>query len=56
MTAPAPSAPISWRWIAIFWFAAAMFEATQSIFIQHALGRRGGEVLLFAIELAGWLR
>ncbi|WP_129793753.1 sensor histidine kinase [Sphingosinicella sp. CPCC 101087] len=54
--AAAPPAPmISWRWVAIFWFAAAMFEATQSIFIQHAIGRRGGEVLLFAIELAGWL-
>jgi two-component system LytT family sensor kinase len=57
MTHPvAPSAPmIRWRWIAIFWFAAAVFEATQSIFIQHAIGRRGGEGLLFAIELAGWL-
>jgi signal transduction histidine kinase len=54
--AAAPTAPmIRWRWIAIFWFAAAMFEATQSIFIQHAIGRRGGEALLFAIELAGWL-
>jgi signal transduction histidine kinase len=50
-----PSAPISWRWIAIFWFAAAVFEATQSLFIQHAIGRRGDEVLLFVIELAGWL-
>ncbi len=56
MTASAPSAPmISWRWIAIFWFAAALFEATQSIFIQHAMGRHGGEVLLFLTELAGWL-
>ena len=57
MTRAAPeSAPIiSWQWIAIFWSAAAMFEATQSIFIQHTLGRRGGEVLLFLTELAGWL-
>lgn len=54
--AAAPSTPmISWRWIAIFWSIAAMFEATQSIFIQHAIGRRGGEVLLFMTELAGWL-
>lgn len=52
----APSAPmISWRWIAVFWSASAVFEATQSIFIQHAMGRRGGEVLLFVIEVAGWL-
>ena len=51
-----PPAPmISWRWIAVFWTAVAMFEATQSIFIQHAIGGRGGEVLLFLTELAGWL-
>ena len=53
--AAAPLPTISWRWIAVFWTAAAMFEATQSIFIQHALGLRGGEALLFATELAGWL-
>lgn len=46
---------IGWRWIAIFWSAVAAFEATQAIFIQHALGRHGGELLLFLIELAGWL-
>jgi sensor histidine kinase YesM len=51
----APPAPISWRWIAIFWLAAALFEATQSILIQHAIGRHGGEALLFVTELAGWL-
>jgi two-component system, LytTR family, sensor kinase len=52
----APRVPmISWRWIALFWFAAALFEATQSLFMQHAMGRRGGEALLFAIELTGWL-
>jgi sensor histidine kinase YesM len=54
--AAAVSAPIiRWRWIAIYWFVAAVFEATQSIFIQQAIGRRSGEVLLFVIELAGWL-
>lgn len=46
---------ISWRWIAAFWTAGAVFEATQSIFIQHALGRHGGEWLLFVTETAGWL-
>lgn len=56
MTYAAPPAPmISWRWIAAFWTAAALFEATQSIFIQHLLGQRGDETLLFAIEMAGWL-
>ena len=51
-----PPAPmISWRWIAVFWTAAALFEATQAIFIQRALGRGGGNLLLFVTELAGWL-
>ena len=54
--AAAPSAQtISWRWIAVFWFAGAVFEATQSVFILHALGKRGGEWLLFATEVAAWL-
>jgi signal transduction histidine kinase len=53
--AAAPEPMISWRWIAVFWTAAAVFEATQSIFIQHALGLRGGEAVLFATEVAGWL-
>jgi signal transduction histidine kinase len=53
--AAAPSKQINWRWIAVFWSAGAVFEATQSVLILHALGRRGGEWLLFAIELAGWL-
>ena len=57
MTSAQPHAQpiISWQWIATFWTAAAVFEATQSIFIQHTLGRRGGELLLFLTELAGWL-
>jgi two-component system LytT family sensor kinase len=46
---------ISWRWIAVFWSAGAVFEATQSVFIQHVLGKRGGEVLLFLTEVAAWL-
>lgn len=46
---------IGWRWIVAFWSAGAVFEATQSVFIQHVLGRQGGEALLFAIEVAGWL-
>ncbi len=46
---------VRWRWIVVFWFAGAMFEATQSVFILHALGKRGGEWLLFATELAAWL-
>lgn len=52
----APSAQvISWRWIAIFWSAGAVFEATQSVFILHAQGRQGGELLLFVSEVAAWL-
>lgn len=46
---------IRWRWIAAFWSAAAAFEASQSVLIQHALGKQGEELLLFATEMAGWL-
>lgn len=52
----APSAQtVSWRWIAVFWSAGAVFEATQSVLILHALGKHGGEWLLFATEVAAWL-
>ena len=52
----APSMQVfSWRWIALFWAVGAMFEATQSVLILHALGRHGGEGLLFVTEVAGWL-
>jgi len=54
-----PAAPlpqtINWRWIGLFWFVGAAFEAAQSVFIFHTLGKHGGELLLFLIELAGWL-
>ncbi len=39
----------------MFWSAGAVFEATQSVFIQHALGMSGGEFLLFVTEVAAWL-
>lgn len=56
MTSPHPCAPLtSWRWIAVFWSAGAAFEATQSVFILHAQGKHGGELLLFVTELAAWL-
>lgn len=54
--AAAPPAPmISWRWIAMFWTAAALFEATQALFIQRALGGGGADLPLFVTEIAGWL-
>ena len=53
--APSSAQMISWRWIAVFWSAGAVFEATQSVFIQHVLGKRGGEGLLFLTEVAAWL-
>jgi two-component system LytT family sensor kinase len=56
MTSPLPFAPFTrWRWIAVFWSVGAVFEATQSVFILHAQGKHGGEVLLFVTELAAWL-
>lgn len=56
MTATDSRAPaIRWRWITAFWCAGAMFEAGQSIFMLHAEGRQGGELRLFATEMASWL-
>lgn len=44
-----------WRWIAALWFGAALFEASQSIFVLHAEGKHGGELRLFAVQLITWL-
>ncbi|MEZ5920065.1 MAG: histidine kinase [Parvularculaceae bacterium] len=52
---PVNSPKIRWQWIAVFWFAGAAFEATQSVFIFHAQGKHGGELLLFLTEMAAWL-
>ena len=44
-----------WLWIAAMWCAGALFDASQSVFILHAEGKHGGELRLFATELATWL-
>lgn len=42
MSEPAHSEPSTkWFWIAGIWFAGALFDATQTIFIMHAEGRHG---------------
>ena len=37
------------------WFAGALFDSSQSVFILHAEGKSGGELRLFATELVTWL-
>ena len=44
-----------WGWIAAIWCAGGLFDASQSVFIQHAEGKYGGELRLFVTELATWL-
>ncbi len=56
MTATDPGVrSISWRWIAAIWFAAALFEATQTIGVMHAEGRHHPWPPLFLTELVSWL-
>jgi two-component system LytT family sensor kinase len=56
MTAADTGAPrVRWRWIAAFWCAGGLFEASQSIFMLHAEGKHHGELKLFLVEWAAWL-
>src|SRR5882724_9209178 len=50
-----PARSTRWRWIATIWFAGALFDASQSVFILHAEGKSHGELRLFATELVTWL-
>jgi hypothetical protein len=42
-------------WIAAFWCAGSLFDASQTILIMHAEGRHQPWLPLFATELASWL-
>ena len=56
MTADRNAAPrVRWRWIAAFWCAGGLFEASQSIFMLHSEGKHQGELKLFLVEWAAWL-
>ncbi|MBW8813381.1 MAG: histidine kinase [Caulobacterales bacterium] len=56
MTGPvAGASAIRGRWIAAFWCAAALFEASQSIFMLHSEGKHQGELRLLATEFVTWL-
>jgi two-component system, LytTR family, sensor kinase len=59
MTSPLAFAPLTrWRWIAALWLAAALFEASRSIFVLHAEGKSGGELVLFLtqfVTLLPWM-
>ena len=47
--------PIRWRWIAAIWLAGGLFEATQSVGIMRAEGKRHPWLPLFGTELMSWL-
>jgi sensor histidine kinase YesM len=46
---------LSWRWIAAIWAAGGLLDASQTILVMHAEGRRGPWLPLFATELAIWI-
>jgi len=56
MTDTHPAAPRPrWLRIAAIWFAGAVFESSQSIFMFHSEGKHSGELRLFFTELVTWL-
>jgi len=44
-----------WTWIAAVWCAGALFDASQSMLVMHAMGGRSPWLLPFVIEFASWL-
>ena len=44
-----------WAWIAAVWCAGALFEASQTMLVMHALGGRKPWLPPFAISFASWL-
>lgn len=43
------------RWIAMLWFAGALFDASQTVLQMHAEGRHGPWLPLFGVEMVSWL-
>jgi hypothetical protein len=44
-----------WTWIAAIWCAGALFDASQTILIMHAMGGRRAWLSPFVIEFVSWL-
>ncbi|WP_233842590.1 histidine kinase [Dyella sp. 2HG41-7] len=44
-----------WTWIAAIWCAGALFDASQTIFLMHAIGAGKSWALPFAIAFVSWL-
>jgi two-component system LytT family sensor kinase len=44
-----------WIWIAAIWCAGALFDASQTILIMHAMGARRSWLSPFVIEFVSWL-
>src|SRR5580658_6920671 len=44
-----------WTWIAAIWCAGALFYASQTMLVMHALGGRSPWLLPFVIEFTSWL-
>ncbi|HSY29440.1 MAG TPA: histidine kinase [Burkholderiaceae bacterium] len=44
----------SWRYMALAWLALALFDATQTVVIMHAVGMHHAWLTLFAVTTASW--
>jgi two-component system LytT family sensor kinase len=44
-----------WIWIAAIWCAGALFDASQTILIMHAMGGRRSWLSPFVVEFVSWL-
>jgi two-component system, LytTR family, sensor kinase len=44
-----------WTWIAAIWCAGALFGASQTILVMHAMGGRRSWLFPFVIEFVSWL-
>ena len=49
------ASPARWRWIAAIWFAFAVIDATQTVFVMRAEGMHHAWLKLFATTLVSWL-
>jgi len=47
--------PTRWTWIAAIWCAGALFDASQTMFLMHAMGTGRPWLLPFVVAFVSWL-
>lgn len=53
--APPETRSTRWTWIAVVWCAGALFDASQTIFVMHAMGEDSAWFFPFVITFVSWL-